>query len=113
MRDVVETQVPALIAALRVLFYKADFDKQAFVTKLTETATGKVTLFQYNAGTLARDWKPDLFAQTQHLAEEVSGALDGLAGFAGEQYPDELGAVKKLAGSYLPGALDAIKANRA
>jgi methyl-accepting chemotaxis protein len=111
MATIVTPQGPALVAALRVLYYKADFEKQNFVSKLADTLIGKATLFQYNTGSLVRDWNHDLFGQTDHLADEINSGLDGLEGFAKEQYGTEFGIVRKLASRYLPAALAAIKSN--
>jgi methyl-accepting chemotaxis protein len=109
MSSIVTPQGPAMVAALRVLYYKADFEKQAFVSKLTDTLISKATLFQYNTGSLVHEWNADLFAQTDHLADEINTAFEGLEGFAKEQFGTEFMVAQKLSARYVPAALQAIK----
>ena len=111
LNTIVRPQGPALVAAAKVLFYKADGDKDSMVSKLTDSLITRATQFQYNVGSLVREWNRDLFGQTDHIADEINNGLEGLAGFAKEHYEVEFAIVQKLCGRYVPAALEAIKTN--
>ncbi|MBV8166217.1 MAG: HAMP domain-containing protein, partial [Alphaproteobacteria bacterium] len=112
--DVVTPQGPAFLAALKRLYFKADFEKETLILKPIDTASNRGTLFQYNANTLIHGWDQPLFNQTQRLAEEIKTALEGLDNLTKDTpYAEGVQEARAIATTFLPGALEAITVNHA